>query len=175
MFYPRWLLHYVRRPAVTAFPHAPDPEAPYTPPELLTAAPQFRRSLALRHLDSGSCNGCEAELQLLGSPVYDLSRFGFGVTPSPRHADVLVVTGVVTEAMVPILRSTYEAMPGPKLVLAVGACARDGGVFAGAPGIVGDLSRVLPVAARVPGCPPSPNDMLGALLSIVGRKEVIRA
>lgn len=175
MFYSRWLLHYMSRPAVTSFPSRPDPDAPYTPGEVLATYPEFSRSLAIRHVDSGSCNGCESELLLLSSPAYDLSRFGFGLTPSPRHADALVVTGVVTEAMVPALKAAYEAMPDPKLVVAVGACALDGGVFCQAPGVVGDLSRILPVAARVPGCPPSPNDLLGTLLRVVGREEAIRA
>jgi Ni,Fe-hydrogenase III small subunit len=175
MFYKRWLLHYVHRPAVTSFPARPDPAAPAHRGEVFTTYPVFRRSLAIRHVDSGSCNGCESELLLLGSPAYDLSRFGFGITPSPRHADALMVTGVVTEAMVPQILAAHEAMPEPKLVIAVGACALDGNVFRGAPGVIGDLARVLPVAARIPGCPPSPNDMLDTLLRVVGREEVIRA
>jgi membrane-bound hydrogenase subunit mbhJ len=169
MFYPRWLLHFWRRPAVTAFPGAVDPEAPATVPLISETIPRFRRSLAVRHLDAGSCNGCEAELSLLGSPVYDWSRFGFGFTPSPRHADILVVTGIVTEAMVPSIRATYEAMPEPKRVVAVGGCAIDGlgGLFHQVPGAVGDLDAVIPVAARIPGCPPSPNDLLAGLLAVV--------
>jgi Ni,Fe-hydrogenase III small subunit len=167
VFYPRWWLHFWRRPAVTSYPAEPDPAAPAGVPQILSTAPRFRRSLALRHVDGGSCNGCESELLLLGSPVYDLSRFGFGFTPSPRHADLLVVTGVITEAMAPSIRATYAAMPEPKLVVAVGGCAMDGHVFAGAPGVIGDLSRIVPVAARIPGCPPSPNDLLAGLLAVV--------
>jgi membrane-bound hydrogenase subunit mbhJ len=135
-----------------------------------TVSPIFRRSLAVRHVDTGSCNGCESELTLLGSPAYDFSRFGFSFTPSPRHADALLVTGVVTEAMVPALQAAYDAMPAPKVVVAVGQCALDGHLFRGSPGVIGDLGRVLPVAARVPGCPPSPNDILATLLRLVGRE-----
>lgn len=173
MFYTRWLLHYFAKPAVTPYPARPDRDAPAHRGEILTTHPMFARSLAIRHVDSGSCNGCESELLLLASPAYDLSRFGFSITPSPRHADVLMVTGVVTEAMVPPLMAAHAAMPDPKLVVAVGACALDGNVFRRAPGVIGDVGRVLPVAARIPGCPPSPNDLLDTLLRVVGRGAVI--
>jgi membrane-bound hydrogenase subunit mbhJ len=167
MFYPRWFLHFWRRPAVTRFPFSSDPEAPARPAEVMETVPRFRRSLAVRHVDAGSCNGCEAELSLLGTPVYDWSRFGFGFTPSPRHADILIVTGIITDAMVPSILATWEAMPEPKRAVAVGACALDGNVFRGVPGAVGDLAQVLPVAAKIPGCPPSPNDLLAGLLAVV--------
>lgn len=127
------------------------------------------RSVAIRHVDAGSCNGCESEISLLSSAVYDLSRFGFSFTPSPRHADILLVTGVITQAMVPMLKETYEAMPAPKRVVAVGGCPMGGDVFAGAPGVIGDLSKVLPVDVWVPGCPPSPARILAALLEAAGR------
>jgi Ni,Fe-hydrogenase III small subunit len=170
MFYRRWLMHYLKRPVVTSFPGQADPAAPARGPLDVTANPLFRHSLTLRQLDGGSCNGCEAEIQLLASPVYDLSRFGFALSPSPRHADLLLVTGVITEAMVPVIRTAYDAMPEPRLVVAVGACAtEDGGVFHGIPGVVGRLDGVVPVAARIPGCPPSPNDLLAGLLAAVGR------
>lgn len=170
MFYRRWFMHYWRRPAVTPFPARPDAEAPAAEPSDIRPNALFRRSLAIRQLDGGSCNGCEAEIQLLSSPVYDLSRFGFSVSPSPRHSDLLLVTGVVTEAMVPLIRLTYDAMPEPRLVVAVGACAVEGGgMFAGMPGVVGDLEQVVPVAARIAGCPPSPNDLLAGLLAAVGQ------
>lgn len=167
MMYTRWLRHLLRRPVVLTLRDSVGAPAME---DRLAVAPQFRRSLAIRHIDTGSCNGCESELSLLGSPAYDFSRFGFSFTPSPRHADLLLVTGVVTEAMVPILQATYDAMPEPKIVIAAGACAIDGCVFRGAPGVVGDLSRVLPVAARIPGCPPSPADLLGALLAVTGNR-----
>ena len=163
-------MHYLKRPAVTSFPGQPDPAAPGCAPLDVTAYPQFRQSLTLRQLDGGSCNGCEAEVQLLASPVYDLSRFGFALSPSPRHADLLLVTGVITEAMGPVIRSAFDAMPEPRLVVAVGACAVEaGGVFHGARGVVGRLDGVVPVAGRIPGCPPSPNDLLAGLLAVVGR------
>jgi membrane-bound hydrogenase subunit mbhJ len=168
--YRRWLMHYLRRPAVTSFPGRPDPAAPAAAPlDVREGTRLFSGSLAVRHLDGGSCNGCEAEIQLLASPVYDLSRFGFSLTPSPRHADLLLVTGVVTEAMARVIRHTYDAMPDPKLVVAVGACAIDGGVFQSMPGVVGRLEDVVPVAARIPGSPPSPNDLLAGLFAAVGR------
>lgn len=166
MLYTRWVRNLLRRPAVRTQPRQPMPGAGI---EYAVTVRQFRRSLAIRHIDTGSCNGCESEISLLATPAYDFSRFGFSFTASPRHADLLLVTGVVTEAMVPVLRATYEAMPGPKLVVAAGACAIDGCVFRGAPGVVGDLSRILPVAATVPGCPPSPEDLLQALLLVTGR------
>lgn len=170
MFYKRWLVHYFQRPAVTPFPGRADAAAPAHAPQNVAPDKLFGRSLTVRQLDGGSCNGCEAEIQLLASPVYDLSRFGFSLAPSPRHADLLLVTGVVTEAMVPVIQATYEAMPAPRLVVAVGACAtEDGGVFRGMPGVVGRLDGVVPVAARIPGCPPSPNDLLAGLLAAVGR------
>lgn len=167
MVYTRWLGNLVRRPAVRVMPRESGRAADIV---CTDKAPQFRRSLAIRHIDTGSCNGCESEIALLATPAYDFSRFGFSFTPSPRHADLLLVTGVVTEAMVPVLRATYDAMPEPKIVVAAGACAIDGCVFRGAPGVVGDLSKVLPVAAKVPGCPPSPDDLLQALLLVTGRQ-----
>ena len=163
MFYPRWLVNFGKGPA-TLPRRAPIRGQAASPPARL-----FARSLAIRHLDAGSCNGCESELSLLASPVYDISRFGFSFTPSPRHADVLLITGVVTEAMVPLIRATYDAMPHPKLVLAAGGCTIDGCVFRSAPGVVGDLGRIVPVDAWIPGCPPSPDDLLDGLLGLVGR------
>ncbi len=163
MFYPRWIANLVKGPAVLRRRVASRGTKAMSPARL------FARSLAIRHLDAGSCNGCESEIGLLGSPIYDLSRFGFSFTPSPRHADLLLVTGVVTDAMVPLIRATYDAMPGPKLVVAAGSCAIDGCVFRGAPGVVGDLAEIVPVDAWIPGCPPSPDNLLDALLSLVGR------
>jgi Ni,Fe-hydrogenase III small subunit len=170
LFYARWLKHLFGRPAVTPFPRRPDPAAPAATPAVAAQAPLFRASLAIRHVDAGSCNGPESELSLLASPVYDLSRFGFRFTPSPRHADILLVTGVVTEAMVPYLKAAVEALPAPKLVVAVGDCAAGGCLCAGAPCARRDLAEVVPVAARIPGCPPSPNDILAGLLAVVGRR-----
>jgi formate hydrogenlyase subunit 7 len=129
----------------------------------------FRRSLHIRHVDAGSCNGCESELQLLGSPEYDLHRLGLFFTPTPRHADALLVTGVVTRQMEQPLRDTYDAMPHPKIVVAAGVCAVGGGVFEGGFMVNGPLDRILPVDVYVPGCPPTPLALLHGLLVAVGR------
>ncbi len=131
----------------------------------------FRRSLHIRHVDAGSCNACESEIKALTNPYYDLHRLGVFFTPAPRHADLLLVTGPVTRAMEDALRQTYEAMPEPRLVVAVGACACDGGVFGASAFTRGGLNRVLPVDVYVPGCPPSPLTLIHALLLAVGRAE----
>ena len=131
----------------------------------------FRRSLHMRHVDAGSCNACESELKQLTSPYYDLHRLGIFFTTSPRHADLLLVTGPVTRAMEAPLLRTYEAMPDPKLVVAVGACACSGGIFAGGPLTHAGLADVLPVDAYIPGCPPSPLALIQGLLVAIGRLE----
>jgi formate hydrogenlyase subunit 7 len=131
----------------------------------------FGRSLHIRHVDAGSCNACESEIKLLTSPYYDIHRLGMFFTSSPRHADLLLVTGPVTRAMEAPLRRTYEAMPEPRLVVAVGVCACDGGIF-GPSGLTrGGLARVLPVDVSIPGCPPSPLTLIHGLLLAVGRAE----
>lgn len=174
MLYTRWISKLFRPPVLRALWRQPS-EPAQSAVDCVDSAPQFRRSLAIRHIDAGSCNGCESEIALLATPAYDFSRYGFSFTPSPRHADLLLVTGIVTEAMVPLLRATYDAIPAPKLVVAAGACAIDGCVFRGAERVVGDLGKVLPVAARVPGCPPTPDDLLAALLAVSGRRPVRQA
>jgi len=131
----------------------------------------FGRSLHIRHVDAGSCNGCESELQLLGSPYYDLHRLGLFFTPTPRHADALLVTGVVTRQMEQPLQDTYLAMPNPKLIIAAGVCAIGGGAFEGGFMVRGPLDRLLPVDVYVPGCPPTPLALLHGLLLAVGRAE----
>lgn len=131
----------------------------------------FRRSLHIRHVDAGSCNGCESELQMLSSPYYDLHHLGLFFTPTPRHADALLVTGVVTRQMEQPLMDTYAAMPNPKLVVAAGVCAVGGGAFEGGFMVHGPLDRVLPVDVYVPGCPPTPLALLHGLLLAVGRAE----
>ena len=125
------------------------------------------RSLSIREVDAGSCNGCELEINALNNIVYDLERFGLRFVASPRHADVLLVTGPVTVNMREALERTYQATPNPKWVVAVGDCGRDGGVFAGSAACVGGVSAVLPVDLHIPGCPPSPSALLKGLLALV--------
>jgi len=128
----------------------------------------FRRSLRLRSVVAGSCNGCEAELVALGNVVFDLSRFGVQFVASPRHADGIVVTGAVNRNMRRALELTYEAVPPPKLVIAVGACAISGGPFAGSPEVGTGVGGILPVDLWVPGCPPHPLTTLDGLLRLLG-------
>lgn len=129
----------------------------------------FRRSLHIRHLDAGSCNGCESELQALNNPFYNLHRFGIFFTPSPRFADLLLVTGPVTYAMREPLRHTYEAMPEPRWVMAAGTCAVSGGVAGGGYACGNGLDDVLPVDLYLPGCPPNPAAIIEALLMFLDR------
>ncbi|MGE5094385.1 MAG: NADH-quinone oxidoreductase subunit B family protein [Betaproteobacteria bacterium] len=129
------------------------------------------RTLSLREVDAGSCNGCELELHAINNIVYDLERFGLRFVASPRHADVLLVTGPVTTNMREALERTYEATPHPKWVVAVGDCARDGGVFAGSYACVGGVSKVVPVDLHIAGCPPSPVELLRGLLALLETVE----
>jgi len=129
------------------------------------------RSLSIRMVDAGSCNGCELEINALSNPFYDLERFGLRFVASPRHADVLMVTGPVTRNMAEALKRTYDAIPEPKWVVAVGDCARDGGCFAGSYAIVGGVHTVVPVDLHIPGCPPSPTELLQGLLALLDRAE----
>ncbi len=152
-------------------PPAPAPLAQAAAVVRARAARLFRRSLHIRHVDAGSCNGCESELQMLSTPYVDLHRLGIFFTPTPRHADVLLVTGVVTRNMEAALRATYAAMPSPKLVLAAGVCAVGGGSFAGGPMTQGPLDRCLPVDVYIPGCPPTPQALLHGLLLAMERAE----
>jgi Ni,Fe-hydrogenase III small subunit len=125
------------------------------------------RTLAIREVDAGSCNGCELEIHALNNVLYDLERFGIRFVASPRHADVLLVTGPVTTNMREALSRTYQATPHPKWVVAVGDCARDGGVFAGSYACVGGVSAVVPVDLHIRGCPPSPITLLKGLLALL--------
>lgn len=125
------------------------------------------RSLHIREVDAGSCNGCELEISALTNPYYDLERFGLHFVASPRHADCLLVTGPVTRNMADPLKRTYDATPEPKLVIAVGDCARDCGVFKGSYAIVGSVDRVIPVDVFVPGCPPEPADIVCGILAAI--------
>lgn len=126
-------------------------------------------SLAIREVDAGSCNGCEIEITGLTNPVYDSERFGIHFVASPRHADMLLVTGPVTRSMEIPLRKTYEATPDPKLVVAVGDCAKTCGVFKGSYAVAGSVEKVIPVDVFVPGCPPEPADILLGILAALDR------
>jgi Ni,Fe-hydrogenase III small subunit len=130
---------------------------------------RFAGSLHIRQVDAGSCNGCELEITGLTGPYDDLERFGLHFVASPRHADCLLVTGPVTRNMAEALRRTYDATPDPKIVIAVGDCGRDGGIFRGSYAVVGGVSEVVPVDAVIPGCPPSPAALLSGLLDAIGR------
>ncbi len=127
------------------------------------------RALAIREVDAGSCNGCELEISGLTGPVYDCERFGLHFVASPRHADLLLVTGPVTRNMEVPLRKTYEATPDPKLVVAVADCARTCGVFRGGYAVAGSVDQIIPVDVFVAGCPPEPADILRGILSAVDR------
>ena len=127
------------------------------------------RAVAIREVDAGSCNGCELEISGLTGPVYDSERFGLHFVASPRHADLLLVTGPVTRNMAVPLRKTWEATPDPKLVVAVGDCARTCGVFRGSYAIVGSVDAVIPVDVHVDGCPPEPADILRGILTALAR------
>jgi Ni,Fe-hydrogenase III small subunit len=127
------------------------------------------RSLAIREVDAGSCNGCELEISGLTGPVYDAERFGIHFVASPRHADLLLVTGPVTRNMEVPLRKTYEATPEPRLVVAVGDCARTCGVFRGSYAVAGSVDQIVPVDVFVAGCPPEPADILRGILTALDR------
>jgi Ni,Fe-hydrogenase III small subunit len=133
------------------------------------AASQKRlgRSLSIREIDAGSCNGCELEIHALNNAFYDLERFGFSFVASPRHADVLMVTGPVTKNMREALERTYKVTPDPKWVVAVGRCAAGGGIFAGSRAVAGGVSDVVPVDLHIPGCPPTPMQLLAGLLALL--------
>lgn len=131
----------------------------------------FGRSLMLRQVSAGGCNGCEAEVNVLSTVVWDVARFGIRIVASPRHADGLIVTGPVSENMRLALRKTYDAVPPPKIVIAVGACAIAGGPFAGHPEVHDGADAVVPVDLYVPGCPPHPLTILDGLLRLLGRLE----
>jgi Ni,Fe-hydrogenase III small subunit len=125
------------------------------------------RSLAIRQVDAGSCNGCELEIHALNNPYHDVERFGVRFVASPRHADVLMVTGPVSRHMETALRRTWRATPAPKLVIATGACACDGGEFGVSYASCGAVENVIPVDVKIPGCPPTPIDLLKGLLGVL--------
>ena len=143
----------------------PNPESPQS-----AAGIRIRGSLQVRHVDAGSCNGCEIEIGSIFAPQYDAEQFGIRLEASPRHADGLLVTGPVTKNMVGPLRKTYAALPRPSLVVAVGDCAHDCGVFRDGYGVEGSVSDVLPVDATIPGCPPDPATIISSLVELMNRQ-----
>jgi Ni,Fe-hydrogenase III small subunit len=157
-----WLSRIIRTGRIAE----PEPEFPDAAAGVATGD---HGSLQLRHVDAGSCNGCEIEIGQAFGPVYDAERYGARLVASPRHADGLLVTGVVTRNMEQPLRNTLAATPQPRIVLAVGDCACNRGVFANAYGVVGAVSDVVPVDVQVPGCPPAPAEIVAALRSVTRR------
>jgi Ni,Fe-hydrogenase III small subunit len=131
------------------------------------ARARLGRSLAIREVDAGSCNGCELEIHAINNPVYDVERFGLKFVASPRHADLLLVTGPVTWNMREALERTYAATPSPKWVVALGDCAANCGVFAGSYAVAGAVKDIVPVDLHIPGCPPPPLEILKGLLALV--------
>ena len=150
-------------------------EAPPAPDELLRQRRELDerivavlgRALCIRHVDAGSCNGCELEIQALNNPLYNLEGCNIRFVASPRHADLLLVTGPVARNMEAALRRTYEATPDPKRVVAVGDCGCTGGIFGESGASLGRISNVIPVDVAIPGCPPSPTRILQAILTVI--------
>jgi len=137
-------------------------------PEAVGKTKPFRNSLAIREVDTGSCNACEMEMNALANPVYDVERFGIHIVASPRHADALVVTGPVTVNMERALKDVYEQTPDPKIVIALGDCAINCGVFKGSYAVTGPVDRHIPVDVRISGCPPRPAEIIKALAELRG-------
>ena len=157
-----------RRPLTEVSPVTDDPELKAMSTRLDAAAKKrLGRSLSIREVDAGSCNGCELEIHALNNAFYDLERFGLRFVASPRHADVLMVTGPVSKNMREALKRTYDATPDPKWVVAVGDCALDGGIFAGSYAVVGGVADVVPVDLHIRGCPPRPVQLLEGLIALL--------
>jgi len=165
----RTLIESLTRGPLTELPPAPDEAGLAELARNVEKAAQARlgRSLSIREVDAGSCNACELEIHALSNAFYDLERFGLRFVASPRHADVLMVTGPVTRNMREALLRTHNAMPDPKWVIAVGGCAVDGGIFKGSYACMGGVAAVLPVDLHIPGCPPSPTALLKGLLALL--------
>jgi Ni,Fe-hydrogenase III small subunit len=153
----------IRRVGRVVEPGGPTPTPAVAPPA------GVRGSLQIRHVDAGSCNACELEIHALSNAFYDIERFGFRFVASPRHADVLLVTGPVTRNMREALQRTYDAMPAPKWVVAAGACALDGGLYARGYACADGVATVIPVDLLIPGCPPTPATLLKGLLALMAR------
>ena len=161
----------IRAVGRVAEPAPPAPIDPSSQPALHTTEviQELHGSVQIRHVDAGSCNGCEVEIASAFGPVYDAERYGARLVASPRHADALLVTGAVTLNMAEPLRRTYQAVPGPKLVVAVGDCARNCGVFRNAYGVAGAVGDIVPVDLEISGCPPRPDAIVEALRRLTGR------
>jgi Ni,Fe-hydrogenase III small subunit len=158
----------IRAPLTEPKPKSDDAELAALAAKLdVSARRRLGRSLSIREVDAGSCNGCELEIHALNNAFYDLERFGLKFVASPRHADVLFITGPVTKNMREALERTYHATPSPKWIVAVGDCAIDGGLFAGSYAVAGGVSAVLPVDLHIRGCPPRPKDLLIGLLALM--------
>ena len=165
----RTLFESLTRRPLTEAPPAPDGASLAELAASVDRAARRRlgRSLAIREVDAGSCNGCELEIHALNNAFYDLERFGLRFVASPRHADVLLVTGPVTRNMREALERTYQATPDPKWVVAVGDCAADGGMFAGSYAVAGGVDAIVPVDLHIRGCPPTPLQLLQGLLALL--------
>jgi Ni,Fe-hydrogenase III small subunit len=162
----------LNRPLTEAPPAADDAALAELAGKLEAAARRrLGRSLSIREVDAGSCNGCELEIHALNNAFYDLERFGLRFVASPRHADVLMVTGPVTRSMREALQRTYNATPDPKWVVAVGDCAANGGIFAGSYAVVGGVKDVIPVDLHIRGCPPRPTQLLQGLLALMDKQN----
>ena len=172
---PRLLAEALLKGPLTEPPPAPDDLAALGGEFGAAAGKRLGRSLSIRQVDAGSCNACELEIHALSNPYYDLERFGLRFVASPRHADVLLVTGPVTLNMKEALERTYAATPAPKWVVAAGACAIDGGLFAGGYACARGVADVLPIDIRIPGCPPTPTALLRGLLTLLNGSARPRA
>ncbi|HTQ21092.1 NADH-quinone oxidoreductase subunit B family protein [Mycobacterium sp.] len=154
--------------AVGRIVEAPEPAAP-APEQAMEPPAGVRGSLQIRHVDAGSCNGCEIEISGAFGPVYDLERFGARLVASPRHADALLVTGVVTRNMAGPLLATIDATPRPRVVIACGDCALNRGVFGNGYGVAGAVDELVEVDVEIPGCPPTPSEIVAAVRSVTGK------
>jgi Ni,Fe-hydrogenase III small subunit len=168
-----WLLKQIARTGIVTEPAPRADEALRRLEQQLgaTILKHFGRSLAIRHVDAGSCNGCELEIHAANGPHYNLERLGIKFVASPRHADLLLVTGPVSRNMEVALRRTYDATPDPKLVVAIGDCGCDGGIFGENYASCGRVANVIPVDVAVPGCPPAPEAILQGILTAVSARS----
>ena len=167
------MLRQILRIGVVTEPAPAEDEALRTTTQRLdeTMRHQLGRALVIRHVDAGSCNGCELEIHALGNPCYNIEGLGIRFVASPRHADMLLVTGPVSKHMAIALKRTYDATPEPKLVVAVGDCGCHGGIFGESYASLGAVSKVIPVDVEVPGCPPTPTALLQGILTAIRARE----